>query len=196
MRARYYTPNIKRLINQDILTGSIGESPSPNRYSYVQGNPVSYLAPFGLAKGLSDSLPKAEIDKRLKDTFVYFMTDNSGKISFGNETSYGKSSVKNKNTADFLSDIQYRNGKYYADKTTIDGIGQIEASGEDFSLLKTKVMSSRPSTEGGSSIVYRYSDDLGTKYLIHEVTDANGFIIHRDFDAVRILSGQLINKGY
>ena len=36
------------------------------------------------AKGLSDSLPKAEIDKRLKDTFVYIMTDNSGKISFGN----------------------------------------------------------------------------------------------------------------
>ena len=36
------------------------------------------------AKGLSDSLPKAEIDKRLKDMFVYIMTDNSGKISFGN----------------------------------------------------------------------------------------------------------------
>ncbi len=67
MRARYYTPNIKRLINQDILTGSIGESPSLNRYSYVQGNPVSYLAPFGLAKGLSDSLPKAEIDAYLED---------------------------------------------------------------------------------------------------------------------------------
>ena len=224
MRARYYNPDIKRFINQDILTGSIGESPSLNRYSYVQGNPVSYLDPFGLsifdfdlkkavhavldiigcvpggigmgadllnallylkegetgealksllfafvpggvgalanygvkagklsekaltaltyvqasmntagtiigadatgnaiafmidkylvqgaevtsdtliecmeiaagglqtatsAKGMSDSLPKAEIDKRLKDTFVYIMTDNSGKISFGNES--------------------------------------------------------------------------------------------------------------
>ena len=224
MRARYYNPDIKRFINQDILTGSIGESPSLNRYSYVQGNPVSYLDPFGLsifdfdlkraahavldiigcvpggigmgadllnsllylaegetgealkslvfafvpggvgalanygvkagklsekvltalnyvqasmntagtiigadatgnaiaymidkylvqgeevtsdtliecmeiaagglqtstsAKGLSDSLPKAEIDKRLKDTFVYIMTDNSGKISFGNDS--------------------------------------------------------------------------------------------------------------
>ena len=49
MRARYYNPDIKRFINQDILTGSIGESPSLNRYSYVQGNPVSYLDPFGLS---------------------------------------------------------------------------------------------------------------------------------------------------
>ena len=40
------------------------------------------------------------------------------------------------------------------------------------------------------------SDELGTKYLIHEVTDARGYIIHRDFDAVRISSGQLINKGH
>ena len=37
---------------------------------------------------------------------------------------------------------------------------------------------------------------LGTKYLLHEVTDAKGYIIHRDFDAVRILSGQLINKAH
>ena len=44
--------------------------------------------------------------------------------------------------------------------------------------------------------VYKYSDELGTKYLIHEVTDARGYIIHRDFDAVRISSGQLINKGH
>ena len=48
MRARYYNPDIKRFINQDILTGNIGNSASLNRYSYVQGNPVSYTDPFGL----------------------------------------------------------------------------------------------------------------------------------------------------
>lgn len=31
-------------------------------------------------------------------------------------------------------------------------------------------------------------------FIIHEVTDALGNIIHRDFDAVRISSGQLILK--
>lgn len=54
----------------------------------------------------------------------------------------------------------------------------------------------RPSTEGGTSVVYRYSDSNGTKYMIHEVTDGKGNVIHRDFDAVRIPSGQIINKGH
>ena len=113
-----------------------------------------------------------------------------------NETSYGKSSGKYDTTADFLTNIENRNGKFYTDKATIDKIGQVEARGEDFSLLNKRIMSSRASTEGGTSVVYKYSDELGTKYLIHEVTDARGYIIHRDFDAVRISSGQLINKGH
>ena len=49
MRSRYYNPEIKRFINQDILTGSIGNSASLNRYSYVEGNPISYTDPFGLS---------------------------------------------------------------------------------------------------------------------------------------------------
>ena len=112
------------------------------------------------------------------------------------ETSYGKSSGKYDTTADFLTNIENRNGKFYTDKATIDKIGQVEARGEDFSPLNKRIMSSRASTEGGTSVVYKYSDELGTKYLIHEVTDSRGYIIHRDFDAVRISSGQLINKGH
>ena len=50
MRARYYNIDIKRFINQDILTGSIDSSKSLNRYAYVEGNPISYLDPFGLKK--------------------------------------------------------------------------------------------------------------------------------------------------
>lgn len=95
-----------------------------------------------------------------------------------------------------MTNIENRNGKFYTDKATIDKIGQIEARGEDFSKLNIKIMSRRASTEGGTSIVYKYSDEMGTKYLIHEVTTAEGYIIHRDFDAVRISSGQLINKGH
>lgn len=49
MRARYYNPTIRRFINQDILTGSITDSQSLNRYAYCQGNPVNYLDPFGLS---------------------------------------------------------------------------------------------------------------------------------------------------
>ena len=49
MRARYYNTDIRRFINQDIITGSIGNSQSLNRYAYVQGNPVNYNDPFGLS---------------------------------------------------------------------------------------------------------------------------------------------------
>ena len=115
---------------------------------------------------------------------------------FRYQTSYGKSSGKYDTTADFLTNIENRNGKFYTDKATIDKIGQVEARGEDFSPLNKRIMSSCASTEGGTSVVYKYSDESGTKYLIHEVTDARGYIIHRDFDAVRISSGQLINKGH
>ena len=121
---------------------------------------------------------------------------NAQREAGAGKTSYGKSSKNYKSTADYLTNIESRNGKFYTDKVTIDQIGQIEARGEDFSLLNKKNMSSRASAEGGTSIVYKYSDELGTKYLIHEVTDARGYIIHRDFDAVRISSGQLINKGH
>ena len=50
MRARYYNADILRFMNQDILVGSIGDSQSLNRYAYVEGNPVSFLDPFGLEK--------------------------------------------------------------------------------------------------------------------------------------------------
>ena len=49
MRARYYNVNIKRFINQDTEKGNITNSQSLNRYSYVQGNPVSLTDPFGLS---------------------------------------------------------------------------------------------------------------------------------------------------
>ena len=95
---------------------------------------------------------------------------------------------------DYMKDVTVLNGTYYSPKATIDKIGQIEAKGVDFSKFQKKIISSRPSTEGGSSNVIRYSDSNGTTFVIHEVTDASGKLIHRDFDAVRIESGQLINK--
>ena len=49
MRARYYNTDIKRFINRDVVNGSIENSQSLNKYSYVQGNPVKLTDPFGLS---------------------------------------------------------------------------------------------------------------------------------------------------
>lgn len=56
MRARYYNVDIKRFVNQDVLTGTLERISSLNRYSYVEGNPVSYLDPFGLERSFLEDL--------------------------------------------------------------------------------------------------------------------------------------------
>jgi RHS repeat-associated protein len=50
MRARLYSPEIRRFVNQDILLGNITEGQSLNRYAYVTRQPVSYVDPYGLTK--------------------------------------------------------------------------------------------------------------------------------------------------
>jgi len=49
MRARYYSPDMKRFINADIVAGSISNAVTLNRFAYANGNPVSFVDPFGLS---------------------------------------------------------------------------------------------------------------------------------------------------
>ena len=72
MRARYYSPAMRRFINADIIHGEISDSTSLNRYSYVNGNPVSYVDPFGLAveeRGNSTTKSKSQ------NTIVNYVKD-------------------------------------------------------------------------------------------------------------------------
>ena len=48
MRARYYSPLLKRFVNRDVLVGGVGEGQSLNRFAFVTGRPVSWVDPFGL----------------------------------------------------------------------------------------------------------------------------------------------------
>ena len=92
MRQRYYNPEIKRFVNQDVIRGSIANSQSLNRYSYVQGNPISYTDPFGLSPlkamlsgtgwihsvfGLLGCIPgPIGFTANLADTIVYAFVDH------------------------------------------------------------------------------------------------------------------------
>jgi len=50
MRARFYSPQIRRFVNRDVLLGRVAEGQSLNRFGFVMGNPVSFVDPFGLEK--------------------------------------------------------------------------------------------------------------------------------------------------
>lgn len=49
MRARYYSPEMRRFVNADIVAGQISNAVTMNRFAYVNGNPVSLVDPFGLS---------------------------------------------------------------------------------------------------------------------------------------------------
>ena len=48
MRARYYSPDMKRFINADIVAGTITNAATLNRYAYANANPVMFIDPLGL----------------------------------------------------------------------------------------------------------------------------------------------------
>ena len=49
MRTRYYSPDMRRFINADVVAGSISNAITLNRFAYANGNPVSMSDPFGLS---------------------------------------------------------------------------------------------------------------------------------------------------
>ena len=67
MRARYYSPDMKRFVNADIIAGAISNAVTLNRYAYANGNPVSFVDPFGLSvdedRGASNTNDTSFLDK-------------------------------------------------------------------------------------------------------------------------------------
>jgi RHS repeat-associated protein len=54
MRARYYSPNIARFINQDVVLGAIDPGVSMNRFAYANGDPINNNDPLGLCSNVID----------------------------------------------------------------------------------------------------------------------------------------------
>ena len=71
MRARYYSPAMKRFINADIVAGGISNAITLNRFAYANGNPVSFIDPFGLwsLKGAWNSFTNW-VDEKIVDPVV------------------------------------------------------------------------------------------------------------------------------
>jgi len=100
MRARYYSPEMRRFINADIISGEISNAITLNRYAYANGNPVSNTDPFGLAaedRGSSNAF-NTIIDFFRNDTHSIYgeLLFGSGSIS-GGKSEFGYSFGGSKN---------------------------------------------------------------------------------------------------
>ena len=67
MRARYYSPEMKRFINADIVAGKLSNAVTLNRFAYANGNPVSFVDPFGLSADnkTTDVMSDEEIESEI-----------------------------------------------------------------------------------------------------------------------------------
>ena len=64
MRARYYSPELRRFISADSVIGNLSSTPSLNRYAYANGNPVTQIDPFGLSAEPGTKKAKKNINWR------------------------------------------------------------------------------------------------------------------------------------
>jgi RHS repeat-associated protein len=103
MRARFYSAEIKRFLNRDVLLGSAANGQSLNRFAYVNGRPVKLIDPFGLeailpsggSRKLTDGevlLVKSVFGDAVncglitiyRDKFVFFQPENVAMAPDGN----------------------------------------------------------------------------------------------------------------
>lgn len=114
MRARYYNVDIKRFINQDVLTGTLERISSLNRYAYVEGNPINYLDPFGLEAYDTSTLHNAAMLIGLASYIITLVIPNIGIVISTSANGFdiglylydGFYDIKEGNIQDLLSDLK------------------------------------------------------------------------------------------
>ena len=159
--SRYYDPQLHRFLNADNLVAETKNGIGYNLFVYSNNNPVNYKDEGGhtpdtvfdiificvdiveVAANSANPVAWISLGADVVCLIVPVVSGGGaatraiGTLDEGIDaikTSYGKSRANYKSTADFMTNVECRNGKYYTDKVTIDEIGQIEARGEDFSI--------------------------------------------------------------
>jgi hypothetical protein len=133
MRARYYSPDMRRFVNADIVAGKISNAVTLNRFAYANGNPVSFIDPFGL------SVSKFAVISCYDDGgggSIYSASDSKKEFA----TSDFEKSSTSVTTENSQSGHNYTKAIYVVDKSHLKTVGhsQIYFIDEDGSWYKTE----------------------------------------------------------
>lgn len=92
MRARYYSPELRRFVNADIIAGEITNAITLNRYAYANANPVSFVDPFGLS---ADARENSSNGKPSYKGYENLILKGLQKSQEGISSRYGSDKYKN-----------------------------------------------------------------------------------------------------
>ena len=149
MRARYYSPELKRFINADVVSGEIANSPTLNRYAYANGNPISNVDPLGLSADDKNPLSANQMTDLLQQVLKEFSSLSS--VNFNAKTIL----LSSENfSVCYLSEIGYGDGPFNY-KATLE---------EQLELLSSFSFSNNNATltilsDGENGIKYSYKLD-------------------------------------
>jgi RHS repeat-associated protein len=132
-RTRFYDPAIGRFNKKDLLFGRMHFPLSLNKYTYVEGNPINYFDPFGLARIGSRPLdidPGVLYDgtnNPVRHDHIWF--DDGRNIGIFGDRGIGPE--KNYSREDYRFDDPH----YYDDKILIDAYNNVRENFGDYDLL-------------------------------------------------------------
>ena len=106
MRARYYSPELRRFINADIIAGEISNAVTLNRYAYANGNPVSNIDPFGLSaeRGNTSLKPAYSITY---DQYIQILNSKLNSAFAPNKKGYGNIIATDTSNLQFFTTQKY-----------------------------------------------------------------------------------------
>ncbi len=221
---RYYDPTIARFTTpdpalsemspQELLELQDGKLYTQSPYSYGYNNPLRYVDPDGRTPwdvldigfaiwSISDFVQNptwANAGWAALDVTAAALpiAPSSGYFRRGAQATDQALGLLRKGdiAVPIAEGLVKRGDEFFANSTTVNELGQKL----NFSKLTPEIQRSKNAIwqgkeTGGVNRIVAYKDSKGnTVAVVHEVTDSQGRIVHRDFDAIRLESGQMINK--
>ncbi|GFZ30301.1 hypothetical protein CSC2_08270 [Clostridium zeae] len=105
MRARYYSPELKRFINADTLKGTINNGETLNNYAYANGNPISMVDPFGRCADMASDVGHTALNTLGLISFLGAVPDTANAVWYAFQGKWGYAGLSLVSAIPFFGDF-------------------------------------------------------------------------------------------